>query len=456
MLEDLISPRPSIFLYIMQNSLVVAKDIRGSYKETSNWMGNLARRNLLGKNKLALVEGKTNEIWRKLQHRPVVFIDGGMGRTQIFTHTPIFIRVGIFKVVPGETDQLRREDFDFYPIFLGDLETGLRGRGDYPEIIRILSEVAALYRIMTDDRYSDVEYVLVHGPLLYRLSAFTQHKFSPDDYARIFNMNNDAFARLLQDFLPSCKCGQCNMNEVRAICMLKYLHSEIFRINKERGFSPIVMSVVEGVSRRGPPSREYTIGSLLPEIIRNDQNLVQRIFGAPVTNPSQDQLREICNRLQLSDMILLSLALKEAEFTEPQDATERYTGFTALAGMQDFAVDLGQKVPIRYSYLKSLDNSFAFRVEFPGIYNKEKIVDGLEKVLAFSKLLPNYAFPLGLEIVDKFARVPNWMIDGYRKYIFGNLAMVTENQNVLDEDIRRVLLFLIINNRSFFLRPGAE
>ncbi len=39
----------------------------------------------------------------------------------------------------------------------------------------------------------------------------------------------------------------------------------------------------------------------------------------------------------------------------------------------------------------------------------------LEMVYQTARLLPNYGFPVGLDIVDKFAKVPNWMSQGIRK-----------------------------------------
>ena len=51
-MEDLISNQPSIFYCLMENSLMVARNIRQDFKDVNNWMGNLARKHLISSGKM--------------------------------------------------------------------------------------------------------------------------------------------------------------------------------------------------------------------------------------------------------------------------------------------------------------------------------------------------------------------------------------------------------------------
>ena len=56
------------------------------------------------------------------------------------------------------------------------------------------------------------------------------------------------------------------------------------------------------------------------------------------------------------------------------------------------------------TYLKPSETVVPFRVEaFESVPNIEPVLD---LILHTSRLLPSYGFPVGLDIVDKFAKVP--------------------------------------------------
>ena len=51
--------------------------------------------------------------------------------------------------------------------------------------------------------------------------------------------------------------------------------------------------------------------------------------------------------------------------------------------------------------------SLPIRIE--GLKPTEKNSPDIDLIFHMSRLLPGYAFPVGLDIVDKYAKVPNWM-----------------------------------------------
>jgi hypothetical protein len=68
-------------------------------------------------------------------------------------------------------------------------------------------------------------------------------------------------------------------------------------------------------------------------------------------------------------------------------------------------------------------------------------------------LLPQYAFPAGLDIVDKFARIPNWMSTPVNTN-----TVVQALKRALDRDDTRLFdalrRMLCGSGREWLLRPG--
>jgi hypothetical protein len=79
----------------------------------------------------------------------------------------------------------------------------------------------------------------------------------------------------------------------------------------------------------------------------------------------------------------------------------------------------------------------------------------MAKVYQYARLLPNYAFPVGLDVVDKFAKVPKWMVEAYRKYIMFNFGRLAQEDAINQKELEHMLLFYHLHQRSFFNRPKA-
>ncbi len=76
-------------------------------------------------------------------------------------------------------------------------------------------------------------------------------------------------------------------------------------------------------------------------------------------------------------------------------------------------------------------------------------------ILHCSLLLPRYAFPVGLDIVDKFAKIPNWMsrpINTNTAVQALKSALYKGDQKLFDS-LRRMLCG---SSREWLLRPGIS
>ncbi len=190
------------------------------------------------------------------------------------------------------------------------------------------------------------------------------------------------------------------------------------------------------------------IGAILFEyLLKEEPNLAKDYLGRPVKNYKNDA-REIIRAGNYNDPLLFSIILSPGEYIGFCDAEERYSGF--VGKFRDF----GHKLPrISYTYLKPIENAMAIRVEFPQkLANSRKEV-GLYKTYEYSRLLPNYAFPIGLDVADKFAKVPKWMVEAYRKYILFNFGRLTLDKELEEHELRKILMFFYLHRRDFQLRP---
>ena len=83
-------------------------------------------------------------------------------------------------------------------------------------------------------------------------------------------------------------------------------------------------------------------------------------------------------------------------------------------------------------YIKTTDHSSPIRIE--SLKSSTDFQKDFEYILATARLLPNYGFPVGLNIVDKFAKIPDWMSKASRRYYATHLlkqAIKSKDQNTI-------------------------
>jgi hypothetical protein len=103
------------------------------------------------------------------------------------------------------------------------------------------------------------------------------------------------------------------------------------------------------------------------------------------------------------------------------------------------------------TYVKTSSESMPIRVEsFPsGSFPHPELI---KLIVHMSRLLPRYSFPVGLDIVDKHAKVPEWMSKQVDVMLSAQLvrkAMDAGNPAA----IRMVKRMLSTNTRDWLFRP---
>jgi len=425
--------------------MAVAKSIRENFVENTLELAGKLRENLEKKS----LDGLAIEKLDSNQNRRITasFIDGGVGEADIFFRIPLIVRGGIFRIKEGERDLEKRETFEFFPVLIGDLEGGDKFGNDYSSVIRIIIELCSILRVLHDSKYQDVNLIMLHGPLLYRLSAYTDHWFFEND----IDIMTQTSGELVQEFREDCKtcavykdswCGIWKeQKKVRANCLISFLLNKAIKESSAKGID--LAGVVERASAT-EISRD-----IFEKMLHLDADLSIKFLGRSVENYSNDA-EKIVKSANFTDSLIFSLALNAGEYLSFYAAKERYSGFSGpLDGF-------GERLPkIFYTYLKSVDNTMSIRVEFPKELNQNNQKEALLKVYEYSRLLPNYAFPVGLDIADKFAKVPGWLLEAYRKYIMFNFGRLAIDKDLDQQELQKILMFYYLHQRDFMFRPKS-
>ena len=106
---------------------------------------------------------------------------------------------------------------------------------------------------------------------------------------------------------------------------------------------------------------------------------------------------------------------------------------------------------VHMGYIKVTDNQAPIRIESLNYPNNIK--EDFRYILAVSKLLPNYGYPVGLNVVDKFAKIPNWLSKASRNYYTTYLlkkAIANKDSNTISLAVK----ILSKKNRAWLNRPG--
>lgn len=85
-----------------------------------------------------------------------------------------------------------------------------------------------------------------------------------------------------------------------------------------------------------------------------------------------------------------------------------------------------------------------------------QVAEAARRVYLYARLLPGYGFPVGLDIADKYARVPGWMMDAYSKMIRHHLGVGLQHGEIGDDEMRRIIVqALYVKGRDWLFQPPS-
>lgn len=414
--------------------------------------------------------------WSQVQGDVVTFIDGGVGQVQISSQVPILLRVGSYSVRTGERQLSERERFGYYPIILGDLEGGNKDRKDFVDIVRITAEL--LGGLSALERTPDLAVLMFHGPLVYLVGQYAGHTpFTENDidlFLRQYALDADQGREIKEDFLREARVeiyprmAQERSDEwadrrvFEPLAWIAYLYRRLIRVASQRTPVPIIAGVVE----RGR-LRAFSEEVLLDRVFRGLRtqgraDYFNKLYGRnDLTSP-----RALLERLGYTDTLLLAMLLQPGEASEPWEIAKYdglHKGNMALPGESwTTQVDWEALIPsstvgfpsVLGCYVHVSPTTEPIRIEtFPAL-GESQLTEAARRAHLYARLLPGYGFPVGLDIVDKYAHVPAWLTDAYGKLIRYHLSASLQRGEIKDAEMQRILVQAIyMTNRDWLFRP---
>ncbi|GIK73551.1 MAG: hypothetical protein BroJett021_25390 [Chloroflexota bacterium] len=474
--------QPQLLMKLAENALTVAESLRDNYfKNTAKFVLALRKAIYLANEGQRLESPlKTYSVgdvnWSEFQDEVVTFIDGGIGRVQISSQVPILLRVGSYCVRTGERQLTKREQFGYYPVILGDLEGGSKERKDFPDIVRITAEL--LGGLSALERTPDLNVLMFHGPLVYLMGGYAGHTpFTESDIDLFLNQyaSDPAVVNGLKEkFLHEAFVDLYPQMTDRAdewvqrrlfepLAWISFLYRQLILVARNRKPTPLIMGVVE----RGE-LREFSERVLLERVfhglrVKGRLDYFNQMYGrTDLKTP-----KSLLDKLGYTDALLMAMLLRPGEYSE-QWQINKYEGLrqgnVSLPGESGTStVNFSPLKPggigfpkVSGCYVHVSETTEPVRVEMFEEFGKDQLAGAARRVYLYSRLLPGYGFPVGLDIADKFAHVPAWLTDAYSKLIRHHLGVSLQRGEISDNEMRRILVQAIyMTHRDWLFRPTS-
>ena len=473
--------QPHILLKLAENSLTVAKSLRDNYfKNTAHFVSDVRRaihhaQEGTRPDPILDASDVSSTEWADFQNEVVSFIDGGIGRVQISSQVPILLRVGSYCVKVGERHLAERETFGYYPVVLGDLQGGSKDRKDFVDIVRITAELLGGLSALV--RTPALRVLMFHGPLVYLVGNYAGHTpftegdidlflqhYTPGDGKDLKEeFLREARLSIYPQMIPDRSDDWAARRVFEPLAWIAFLYRKLVQEAKKRSPVPIIAGVVE----RGE-LREFSERVLLDRVFRGlrakgNQDHFNRVFGRTDLNSP----RAFLERLGYTDTLLLAMVLRPGLRSEAWGVA-KYEGLragrVALPG-ESFSTEVNftslRPGPIGFPavtgcYVHVSQTTVPIRVEVFSDLGEAQIEEAARRAYLYSRLLPGYGFPAGLDIADKYAHVPAWLTQAYGKLIRFHLGVSLQRGEINDNEMQRLLVQAIyMTHRDWLFRPQA-
>ena len=434
--------------HILERMLAVAGDLSAPaqlrFLDTVEQLASQLRAILLETDGIIRIEKSHKSFWHNLTGKKIGFVDGGLANLSMLGSAPIAARVGGYVVTPGMRGEAR-ERFTMLKYLIDELYSHAEGgvyEDTFPDIgalrdaARITIESAGAVRMVSEE--PDINCVLVHGALVNPVSRYTDIMRNGKVRHRFPDFSDSALSELLPP-------------------------SGSQRSGRDRNFVGVHLDQLEFLSRSssiicGVVERESATSSVCRTVLDSlDDTIIRDMLPIPpsewktwfrkAVDPSEDDEYE---GQRITDSLLFRCILEPGEALRPVPI-DRNDIRRAPEAWKDVIV----RYPIpRISYLQVTEWSAPIRIE---MFEKNMgDFDWITKlILHCALLLPRYAFPVGLDIVDKYARIPNWMSHPINTYTTVRVLgrALDEGDTRLFDSLRRMLCG---SGREWFLRPGIH
>jgi hypothetical protein len=445
---------PDLFVRIAENALTVAESLREDYFKSTLLLARAMRDEFRA-------GGDSYRLRDIPQDAPepcaVAFVDGGLSRIDVGLAVPLIVRAGIFRVKQGERDPNLRETFDHFPLMLGQLRGGLKSNSKYGDVVRIIVELGAMVTALEDEeRFGDIRLLMLHGPLQFVSGPFFEHWFFHSDYEEMLGKseNRPHIGAVLEGF--EAMCDECRLRRTEdcspetrengrrpAVCVMAFLQNYI--LDRARDKDVLVCSAIE--RSFGRSITKHVVSRLLED----QPELFDRLLAAlEIEGRGKTvQADAILDATRYNDPTLLSLSMERGECLE-------WYPLNPMLRTHDRRAELFPSV--QSTFMRTTAARYPMRLEAPASYGPGQLDEILARAFDYASLLPNYAFPIGLDIVDKFAAIPGWMSKAYRQLILAQYGKLLAGEYYEITDLESLKMLTMVSgngSRSRQTRPGA-
>jgi hypothetical protein len=433
---------PHILERMLASSADLSAPAQLHFMETVELLATQLREVLLKTGRIHKLYKNHNQLWARVKGEPIGFVDGGLANLSMVGSAPIAARVGGYVVTPGDTSD-ERECFSTLKLLIDELYSQ-NGNGVYTESFpdisalrdaaRISIEAAGAVRMLID--HKDIRWIFLHGALVNPVSRYTDI-MKDRQVVHPFPGFNDA---ALVELLGSKKLPDADRDK-------NFISVHLKQLKALAGSAAVICGVVE---------RESTTTSICRAVLNslNDDEIRDllprppdewKIWFRTAVDPSGNDEFE---GQRISDSLLFRFVLEPGEYLSPV-CIERNEMRRAPEAWKDIICQYPKPF---VSYLLPSEWNAPIRVE---VFEKDLKIfhDTAELVYHCALLLPKYSFPAGLDIVDKFAKIPDWM----SRPVNTNTAVQAMKRALDSKDMalfNSVRRMLCGSSREWLLRPG--
>ncbi len=369
---------PHLLTELVKVSLTQSSTTQMQFLQVLEGLAGTIRDMLENAGLIETVEINHQKLWAEMAGKVVSFVDGGMANVTSLGAEPLAVRVGSYTVTPGATGA-NRETFRMEKQLVAELFDTTSSQEVYEHLFedpsklrdaaRFCLEVSAACQTL--NRSPKPEFLFLHGALVNPVSAYADSDFPPFS------------TRGLEILLPPGERDRSGRER-------EFVFVYLYLLNTLQQSQVNVASVVERASFSSLVSRTW----------------LDWLKGQSVSPGARDmeKIKQRLSDYRISDSLLFHAILNEGEYLRPVEVDRN-----VAAKRPQYSYDVIGRYPRpMVTYVGVGPFAQPLRVEFfeepPAGYET-----CIRLVIHSCRLMPNYAFPAGLDIVDKFAKVPAWM-----------------------------------------------
>lgn len=416
--------QPHILQEMIRTALSLSAQAQQDFLAMLERVGSVVRDLLLSEGLIHSIEIDHNALWSEVAGQALAFVDGGMASIGSLGAEPIAIRVGSYVVVPGRTDA-DRESFTMEKQLVDELFESTPGHGLFDDLFDDVGKLRDAARISVETAGAltslahrlQPTHLFVHGSLVNPVSPYALDGFPDFTEAGI------------KSLLPCEEWGRTGRSR-------NFVSVYLRQLELLKNASATVCGVVERASQSA-----MVIKSLLDHLKTTD--------SSPGASVLEQLWERICD-YRLTDAVLFHAILNEGEYVSPVEVDRN-----DLARAPNMWKEAIAKYPRPWvTYVGMGEMVSPLRCEF--FAEPAQGYDLPIRIIIHScRLMPKYAFPAGLDIVDKFAKVPNWM-----SRPINNMLAVQVLKKALDSGnpalIAEAKRLVCGNTRDWMFRPTYQ